>query len=267
MKRKKAKRVRARVKKAAVATPTLIGGALLFKVLSATGASCHGGSMQWSLPDGEKPGQWHEIDGPTVMCRKGFHLTDDPKKWWVDGARVFVVEAEDITGSLEIEADRKVVARKVRLLREATPAELEALCVFFVGYHEIKTGIGIASGSATVTASGSATVTAYDSATVTASGSASVTASGSASVRASGSATVRASGSATVRASDSASVTASGSATVMATDLVVVAIYPYSWNRDIKVDLAKRATLVDQRGDHTVVRTAPEMAAEKAVGT
>ena len=211
MKRKKAKRVRARVKKAAVATPTLIGGALLFKVLSATGASCHGGSMQWSLPDGEKPGQWHEIDGPTVMCRKGFHLTDDPKKWWVDGARVFVVEAEDITGSLEIEADRKVVARKVRLLREATPAELEALCVFFVGYHEIKTGIGIASGSATVTAS--------------------------------------------------------GSATVMATDLVVVAIYPYSWNRDIKVDLAKRATLVDQRGDHTVVRTAPEMAAEKAVGT
>src|SRR3990172_7913101 len=138
MKRKKAKRVRARVKKAAVATPTLIGGALLFKVLSATGASCHGGSMQWSLPDGDKPGEWHDVSGELTVCARGIHLTDEPARWYKPGCKVYVVEAEGVIGECKDHDDRKVVARRVRLLREASETELVAVCFFTGGAHQVR---------------------------------------------------------------------------------------------------------------------------------
>jgi hypothetical protein len=204
---------------------------LLFKVL-VNGQSCHGGTMTWSLPKDGSPGKWHESEVEPQVCSQGLHLTDSPANWWKNGATAYVVEAEGVVGNLEDEG-RKVAAKRVRLLREATEAELAERNIFLKGLHSVNTGSCIAYGSASVRAYGSASVraydsarvTAYDSASVEASGSASVTAYDSASVEASGSARVEASGSASVSASDSARVEASGSASVRAYDSARVTAY------------------------------------------
>jgi hypothetical protein len=202
----------------------------LYKVLNAEGRSFHGGDFQFSLPKDGNPGDWHEVEGEVVLCQNGFHLTDDPASWWGVAARCFLVESEGVVGDCK-GSDRKCAAKKVRLIRELTNAELAEVRIFKEGAHTVSEGATYwaydsatvrASGSATVEASGSATVRAYDSATVRASGSATVEASGSATVRAYDSATVEASGSATVRASGSATVEASGSATVRAYDSATV---------------------------------------------
>ena len=189
----------------------------LYKVL-VDGKSCHNGSLLWSLPVDGKPGEWHEVTGTLVLCSHGLHLTDDPARWWKTGCRVYLVEAEGVEGTCADREDRKVVARRVRLMRETSAAELEDLRIYLTGKHTAQAGAVIASGSASVRASGSASVEAWGSASVRASGSASVEASGSASVEASGSASVRAWDSASVRAWDSASVEASDSASVEASD-------------------------------------------------
>lgn len=97
----------------------------LYKVL-VDGRSCHGGRMAWSLPtkgtDGSwTPGEWHEVDGPVVLCRSGLHLTDSPQHWWIDGATAYEVEAEGVVGDPNRTPDRKVAARRVRLLRPVGP--------------------------------------------------------------------------------------------------------------------------------------------------
>ena len=179
---------------------------MLYKTLIA-GQSIHGGTLQWSLPRDGQPGKWHKVYGELSLCNRGLHLTDDPAQWWKPGCVVFLAEGDGIVGTCDDKPDRKIVCRRARLLREATPAELTALCIYSGGEHMGEPGkISIASGSATVRAYGSATVRAYDYATVEASGSATVRAYGSATVEASGSATVRAYDSATVRAYDSATV-------------------------------------------------------------
>jgi len=194
---------------------------LLFKVL-VDGRSCHGGDFSWSLPQGAQPGDWHEVDA-VEMCRQGFHLTDWPPRWWLPTCAIYVVEAEGVLGDASTDADRKCVAKKVRLLRLASDAELAAVGVFLSGSHVFRdNATGIASGSASVEAYDSASVEAYDSASVEAYGSASVEAYDSASVEAYDSASVEAYGSASVKASGSASVKASGSASVEAKDRVVV---------------------------------------------
>ena len=52
-----------------------------WKVLGASGASCHGGSYQWSLPtwDGEKwtPGEWTHCIDDIEACHKGWHVCTD----------------------------------------------------------------------------------------------------------------------------------------------------------------------------------------------
>jgi hypothetical protein len=188
----------------------------LYKVL-VDGKSCHSGSLTWSLPKDGQPGEWHEHVGELAFCSAGLHVTDDPARWWKPRCAVFLVEAEGVVGSCDDVEDRKAVARRVRLMREATRDELAALRIYLEGDVKAPTnGVVIASGSATVRAYGSATVRAYGSATVRASGSATVEAYGSATVRAYDSATVRAYGSATVEAYDSATVEAYDSATVRA---------------------------------------------------
>jgi hypothetical protein len=103
-----------------MSTPTL------YKVL-VDGRSCHGGRLVWSLPtrndDGTwTPGAWHEVDGDLALCRNGLHLTDHPAMWWLDGAVAFEVEAEGVVGNPNNTNDRKVVAKRVRLLRPVDPS-------------------------------------------------------------------------------------------------------------------------------------------------
>jgi hypothetical protein len=92
---------------------------MLFKVL-VDGKSHYGGKMQWSLPENDKPGEWHEMDGPVILCRSGFHLTDTPAIWWTSGCTVYVAEAEGVVGTCDELPSRKVAAKLCRLLRVAT---------------------------------------------------------------------------------------------------------------------------------------------------
>lgn len=93
----------------------------LYKVLR-DGKSIYGGGLVWSLPDGDRPGDWHSVEGPLVRCKNGLHLTRFPADRWSHGCEVYLVEAEDLMfGNPE---DEEVVARRVRLLRRLTWAEL-----------------------------------------------------------------------------------------------------------------------------------------------
>ncbi len=150
---------------------------MLFKIL-VDGRSCHGGTLEWSLPTADGPGAWHEVQGPTQLCRRGLHLATDPRKWLKPGCRIYVVDAEGI--GERADADCKIVVQRARLVRELTPEEYEWCRVLTRGVHVVTDGEWIAYGSATVRAYGSATVDAYDSATVRAYGSATVRAYGSA---------------------------------------------------------------------------------------
>jgi hypothetical protein len=188
-----------------------------FKVL-VDGASCHGGSLTWSLPTNDAPGEWHDVTGTIEACSNGLHLTTTPVNWWKEDARVFEAEYD---GDTDTEGD-KIAVRRARLLREVSWDDHQ---VWSAGEHAVSSGRARASGSATVTASDSATVEASGSATVEASGSATVTAYGSATVEASGSATVTAYGSATVTAYGSATVEAYDSATVEAYGSATVEAY------------------------------------------
>lgn len=84
----------------------------LYKVL-VDGKSCHGGTMEWSLPKGKKPGKWHHYEGDIKICDAGLHLTTEPFKWYKWGCTAFEAEAKDI---IAWEND-KCVARSVRLLK------------------------------------------------------------------------------------------------------------------------------------------------------
>ena len=142
-----------------------------YKVLMG-GRSFHGGNMEWSLPNGKKPGEWHKIDGKLSICSRGLHLTCEPAKWFASGAEIYEAEYR---GDAQTEGDKIAVA-ECRLIRKLTNAELETLNVFVSGEHDLAAGYGHASGSATVRVYGSATVLAADRATVLAYDSATVTA-------------------------------------------------------------------------------------------
>jgi hypothetical protein len=99
----------------------------LYKVL-VNGCSVHGGTLEWSLPEDGKPGDWHEVQGPLVQCENGLHLTLDPSHVWHPhrfGAspEAYLVEAEGIEIG-DPAHDPEVVARRVRLLRRLTWSEL-----------------------------------------------------------------------------------------------------------------------------------------------
>ena len=86
----------------------------LYKIL-VNGKSCHGGNLQWSLPNG-KPGDWHEIQGTLNMCTNGIHLTDKPAKWFRWNCSMY--EAEYEGEILWDKNESKQCARKVRLIKE-----------------------------------------------------------------------------------------------------------------------------------------------------
>lgn len=95
----------------------------LYKVLK-DGQSCSGGTLAWSLPDGDTPGGWHEIDGGLVQCRNGLHLDYDPRHYYRNGSDVYLAEYEGETiGPFGDE----LVCRKVRLLRKVGADELSAI--------------------------------------------------------------------------------------------------------------------------------------------
>jgi hypothetical protein len=86
-----------------------------YKVL-VDGASCHGGSLKWSLPK-KHAGDWQRISGNISICNTGLHGTTSPyEKWMKFGASIYECEVEDVYNWDE--NDKKFVARAVRLVRE-----------------------------------------------------------------------------------------------------------------------------------------------------
>ena len=146
----------------------------LYKVL-VNGASCHGGSMEWPLPtqaeDGTwTPGEWVRVEGALIECQNALHLTDQPAAWYQPGGQCWLAEHRgEMVGVLSGTWQSKIGVREARLMR---PVIWDEVAVWSEGDHTIKSGVGRAFGSATVTAFGNATVTAFGNATVEAFGNA-----------------------------------------------------------------------------------------------
>jgi hypothetical protein len=87
------------------------------------------GDYAWSLPiekNGEwQPGEWQEVEGDLEQCANGLHLTIDPFAWFGHHAHPEFYHVE-IDG-LVLDCGNEVVARRVRLTRPLTHAELVAL--------------------------------------------------------------------------------------------------------------------------------------------
>lgn len=98
-----------------------------FKILQ-NGKSFRGGDLTWSLPKKDKPGDWHEVEGPIVRCRNGFHLTLEPFRFISNLAYVEAYEAEYDGEATDIYDGHEIACRKVRLIRELTPDDLAELC-------------------------------------------------------------------------------------------------------------------------------------------
>ena len=158
---------------------------MYYKVLL-DGKSFHGGDFEWSLPENGKPGKWHSVKGDLKMCERGFHLTDNPPKWWDRTAKCYEVEYKDALAP----QDDKICVRKVRLVRELTEDDLVRLQIFYSGTHKVTSGNALAYDSSQVTAYDSSRVTAYDSSQVTAYDSSQVTAHDSSRVEACDSSTI-----------------------------------------------------------------------------
>jgi hypothetical protein len=179
----------------------------LYKVTGPSGEPLHGGFGNWPLPHDGEPGAWREVNGELVMRRRGLHLTSEPARWWRPGCRIFPAEAEGIRG--EPDADRKVVCRRARLLRElTTPVELATVNIFLSGDHDI-------AGEVVAVALESSSVVAWGSSRVVAWGSSRVEAWESSSVEAWGSSRVVAWESSSVVARESSSVEPHGAVTVI----------------------------------------------------
>ena len=97
----------------------------LFKVLGADGKPCHGGYGKWHLPTDGKPGRWMAKRKP-VCCESGYHLTSEPLRWYVRGARVFLAQGE---GPISGDGDDKAAFSRARLIQEIT-RDWRYLCMF-----------------------------------------------------------------------------------------------------------------------------------------
>ena len=69
-------------------------------------------------------GKWYEHKGDLEMCNSGFHFCEYPSGPWYyyrnEGTRVFKVEAKDVVKGKDPGADKKHVARFIRLTEEIT---------------------------------------------------------------------------------------------------------------------------------------------------
>ena len=71
-------------------------------------------------------GKWYEISGEIEPCKRGFHFCLVPSGVYAfydePGTRIFEVEAEDVLQTPpEPGADSKMVAKRIRLVKEITP--------------------------------------------------------------------------------------------------------------------------------------------------
>lgn len=215
-------------------TTAIIDGQRYYKVLK-DGHSFHGGKMKWSLPNGG-PGEWHEVQGDLIMCRRAIHLTRTPANWFDPGARVYAVE---VAGAVTKGDGDKIAVRRCRLLRELDETELAEHGIFLSGKHEVQDGLARAYGSATVWAYYNATVLAFDNTVV----------------QAYDSARVEAYDNATVEAYDRSTVQAYGRTTVRAYYCATVTL----WQDQPSVQLEHRAVSIDRRSRKPVMATAEEV--------
>ena len=65
-----------------------------YKVLGKKGASIHGGSGQWHLPKGKRPGKWMPIIKDIELCERGYHVCtqDNLVKWIISDCEIWEVE-------------------------------------------------------------------------------------------------------------------------------------------------------------------------------
>lgn len=143
---------------------------ILYKVLK-NGRSTYFIDFEWSLPSEEGPGQFHEYEGELKKCQSGFHLTRNPAHWFRQDFQVFLAEYQGEIIGLEKPIDLsldKVVARKVRLIRQLTSKELEEFNIFYDGVHEVISEIAFACGTSTINAYDKSVIHACHNATVNA---------------------------------------------------------------------------------------------------
>lgn len=99
-----------------------------YKILD-KGRSYCGGKMTWSLPTGEHPGDWHEVQGDLVRCRNGLHLTTEPKDFAprkLHKAKTLECYLAEYDGDILPEnVFSEIVARRVRLLRRVEWSEVD----------------------------------------------------------------------------------------------------------------------------------------------
>ena len=237
----------------------------LFKVLSENGMSCHGGSLQWSLPTKNEdgiwvPGGWSAVDGPLELCRNGLHLTSEPMNWYIEGSKIYAAEYE---GDIVSDDPDKVAVRRARLTAETAWADHG---VYHEGEHRLY-------GNASATLSGNASARLYgnasarlydnasarlydnasarlyDNASATLYDNASATLSGNASARLYGNASATLSGNASARLYGNASATLYGNASAISDQ----------WHSpSAAVALEQLAAHIDRRGGTLVLRSATE---------
>jgi hypothetical protein len=67
-------------------------------------------------------GEWHEHQGEVKLCESGFHFCPEPSGPWCyyseEGTRVWEIEATEVIEDDSPGADRKFVAKRIRLVRE-----------------------------------------------------------------------------------------------------------------------------------------------------
>ena len=85
-----------------------------YKWLRADGSTPIQGDKSWDLPRDGKPGAWREVEGELVACRNGLHVCTREQVIEWGGEVLFECEVDGET----VEADDKVVCRRVRLVRE-----------------------------------------------------------------------------------------------------------------------------------------------------
>ena len=85
-----------------------------YKVLSKSGAACLGGSGQWHLPKGKRPGKWMPKIADPKCCERGYHLvTRDQLTLWL-GPTIWEAEGR---GAFEAVPD-KTAFEQARLIRK-----------------------------------------------------------------------------------------------------------------------------------------------------
>ena len=86
-----------------------VDGKLLFKVLKDQRSFVNGNNNHfWEI------GKWYRSKGKLELCSNGFHLTQNPDKWFETGATVYLAETRKVAEW----AEDKCVCREVRILLE-----------------------------------------------------------------------------------------------------------------------------------------------------